>query len=123
MPGTGGGRTRAVVQRLRAGRFHSSFVSGHAAYSFSVAAVFASAYDGNPFVAPLAYGLAGLSAWSRINDDKHWFTDILVGGAMGVVLGKLVHHTSPFRPEANQRVSVRPYHRSGATGVQVSLRF
>lgn len=100
-----------------------SFVSGHAAYSFAAASVFASAYDDNAFVAPVAYGLAGLSALSRINDDKHWFTDVLVGAAMGVVMGKLVHHTSPFRAEANRRVSVRPYRRSGATGVQISLKF
>ncbi len=102
---------------------NKSFVSGHAAYSFSVASVFASAYDDNDYVPGIAYGLAGLSALSRINDDKHWFTDVLVGGAMGVIMGKLVHHTSPFRSEADQRVSVRPYHRSGATGVQISLRF
>jgi membrane-associated phospholipid phosphatase len=101
---------------------NKSFVSGHAAYSFSVASVFASAYDDNVVVPVLAYGLAGLSAMSRINDDKHWLTDVLVGGAIGVIMGKLVHHTSPFR-DANQRVSVRPYHRSGATGVQISLRF
>ncbi len=102
---------------------NKSFVSGHAAYSFSVASVFASAYDDNAFVPPIAYGLASLSAMSRVNDDKHWLTDVLVGGALGVVIGKLVHHTSPFRPGPEQRVSVRPYHRSGADGVQISLRF
>ncbi len=102
---------------------NKSFVSGHAAYSFTVASVFASAYDDNVYVAGLAYGLAGLSAMSRVNDDKHWLSDVVVGAAIGIILGKLVHHTSPFRPGPNQRVSVRPYHRSGETGVQLSLNF
>lgn len=102
---------------------NKSFVSGHAAYSFSVASVFASAYGDNAFVPPIAYGLASISALSRVNDDKHWLTDVLVGGAMGVIIGKLVHHTSPFRRGAGRRVSVRPYHRSGADGVQISLKF
>ncbi len=102
---------------------NKSFVSGHAAYAFSVASVFASAYEDSMFVAPVAYGLAGLGALSRVNDDKHWLTDIVVGGAIGIVIGKLVHRTSPFRPDANRRMSIRPYGRSGATGVQISLRF
>ena len=102
---------------------NKSFVSGHAAYSFAVASVFASAYNDNVYVAGLAYGLAGLSAMSRVNDDKHWLSDVVVGAAIGITMGKLVHHTSPFRPGPNLRVSVRPYHRSGATGVQLSLNF
>ena len=108
-PGTGGN--------------NKSFVSGHATYSFSVASVIASNYDDNVYVSGLAYGLAGLSAWSRVNDDKHWLSDDVVGAAIGIITGKLVHHTSPFRPGATQRVSFRPYHNSSESGVQLSLIF
>jgi hypothetical protein len=115
----------AVSARLAvaAATHRSAAVPAVAVANDGVASVFASAYEDSAFVAPLAYGLAGLSALSRINDDNHWLTDALVGGAIGIAIGKLVHQTSPFRPEADRRMSIRPYRRFGATGVQISLRF
>jgi membrane-associated phospholipid phosphatase len=99
-----------------------SFISGHAAYSFSVAAVFAETYRDSVIVPPLAYGLAGLVAWSRVNDDKHWITDVAVGGLVGAVIGKLVHRYSPFRGQP-QAVSLLPWSSGDASGIQVRRKF
>ena len=101
---------------------NKSFPSGHAAHSFAVASSFASAYPDDPLVAPIAYGAAGLVAWSRVNDDKHWLTDVVVGAVLGYSIGKLVYVTSPFRNK-DQKLSLRPYSGNGATGVEIAVRF
>ena len=48
--------------------------------------------------------------WSFRVDDKHWLSDVVGGAAIGIIMGKLVHHTSPFRREADQLGSIRPYY-------------
>ena len=65
-----------------------SFPSGHATAAFSVASVIAGQYGSNPYVPPLAYGLASLTAFARVYDDKHWASDVVLGGAIGYFVGK-----------------------------------
>jgi len=38
----------------------------------------------------LAYPLATGVAWSRVNDEAHWVTDVLMGAAVGTFAAKLV---------------------------------
>ena len=66
-----------------------SFPSGHAQTAFSIATVIASEYD-HAAVAPVAYGLAALTALSRVNDDCHWASDVLVGSLIGYFTAKAV---------------------------------
>ncbi|MCG8468146.1 MAG: phosphatase PAP2 family protein [Gemmatimonadetes bacterium] len=68
-------------------RGHSSFGSGHAAYSFAIAAAVDEVTDG--WLAVPFYGLAGLTALSRVYLDRHWFSDIAFGGLMGYLGGRL----------------------------------
>lgn len=67
-----------------------SFPSSHSTAAFSIASVFAEEYGDNPFVPPIAYGLATLTGLARIYDDKHWASDIFLGGAIGYFVGKAV---------------------------------
>ncbi len=73
----------------------TSFPSGHTTAAFSVASVLAEEYGNNPFVPPIAYGLAALTGFARINTDKHWASDVFFGGAIGYFVGKAVvrYHT------------------------------
>jgi membrane-associated phospholipid phosphatase len=73
---------------LKAGDY--SFPSGHTTAAFSVASVVAEEYGNNPYVPPIAYGLATLTAFARIYDDKHWASDAFFGGAIGYFVGKAV---------------------------------
>jgi len=97
-----------------------SFFSGHVANAFTVAAVVSEQYD-DIWVAPVAYGLAGLVAWSRLNDNAHWASDVVVGAGVGYAVGKLVAHFSPFRDDLG--VTATPMLAPGGGGVQLGFRF
>ena len=67
-----------------------SFPSGHTSSAFSIATVLASEYKNKPWVPPVAYGLATLTGLSRLNDNKHWASDVFLGGALGYFIAKTV---------------------------------
>lgn len=100
---------------------NTSFPSGHASRAFAVASVIASEYGDNPVVPPIAYALATLTAWSRINDNKHWASDVVFGAAFGYGIGKLVSRTSPFRKGGN--LAVVPATRHGDPGLSLVVAF
>lgn len=60
-----------------------AFPSGHATVAFSLATGI-SAEARSPVVTVLAYSGAGLVAWSRVYDDKHWTSDVVGGAVIGV---------------------------------------
>ena len=69
---------------------NSSFPSEHAALAWSSAAVFASEYAG-PVTRWAAYGLASLTSLSRITAEKHFPSDVLIGSALGYLIGRFVY--------------------------------
>ena len=80
------------------GQGGDSFPSGHASSSFALAAVFAYEYGRDHRWVPYAsYGLASVVAASRISAEKHWLSDIFVGGTTGFLIGRFVyksHHNA-----------------------------
>jgi len=71
---------------------YQAFPSGHATTAFAAAAaVTAEAWDWWPrsrwVVGPLLYGGATLVGLSRMYEDKHWASDIIVGAAIGTFAG------------------------------------
>lgn len=66
----------------------ASFPSGHTTQAFAVGSVIATTYDDTPWVPPVAYGLASLVGAARIIDNKHWFSDVVAGAAIGTVVGR-----------------------------------
>lgn len=105
------GRSRPFVTRdqqahdFRFGRgfakgdAYSSFPSGHAAAAFAAAAaVTAETRRWSPgsivYVAPVMYGGATLVGLSRLYNDKHWASDVVMGAAVGIFSGvKVVQYT------------------------------
>ncbi len=70
---------------------NSSFPSNHSIIAWSSAAVIASEYNG-PLTQIAAYGLAtGVSA-SRVLARQHFPSDVLVGSAVGWMIGRYVVH-------------------------------
>lgn len=68
----------------------SSFPSGHTTVAFAAATVFAMEYKDKPFIPILAYSAATLVGLSRITENKHWTTDVLVGAGLGYLSGRQV---------------------------------
>lgn len=72
------------------GKSNSSFPSGHATIAFAAATVFAVEYKNKPIIPIVAYSIASLVSVSRITENKHWASDILVGAALGYITGRQV---------------------------------
>ncbi|MBN2789298.1 MAG: phosphatase PAP2 family protein [Candidatus Delongbacteria bacterium] len=60
-----------------------SLPSGHSATVFSTAKIINGCYSENKFLPYITYPLAFITAVSRIYDNKHWPSDILLGAAFG----------------------------------------
>lgn len=71
-------------------KLYSSFPSGHTTVAFAAATVFALEYKNNPVIPVAAYSAATLIGLSRIVQNAHWSTDVLVGAALGYLTGKQV---------------------------------
>lgn len=82
---------------------YRSFPSGHSLIAFAAAASVTEETrrfwpDAVWPVGVALYGGATLVAWSRMFDDMHWLSDVVVGGAIGVFSGRKIvrlHHTHP----------------------------
>ena len=62
---------------------NSAFPSGSAAVVFSLATTVADAVDRMP-VSVVLYTGATLNAWARLNSDRHWLSDVVLGALYGV---------------------------------------
>ena len=70
-----------------------SFISGHTSAAFSLATVIAQVYKDKPLVPYLAYGVAALTAYSRVHDNRHWASDVLAGAVAGHLIAKIMMRT------------------------------
>lgn len=71
-------------------KINSSFPSGHTTVAFAAATVFALEYKNRPWIPIFAYSAASLIGLSRITENRHWTTDVLVGAALGYLTGRQV---------------------------------
>jgi membrane-associated phospholipid phosphatase len=79
---------KLIAGRKRPSGGSESLPSGHASASFASAAVLDSHFG--PKVGIPAYAVAGFIGWTRVRDNSHWLTDVIVGGAIGAALGRTV---------------------------------
>jgi len=63
-----------------------SMPSGHTSQSFAVAAVVNEIYGQNAGI--IAYLIASLVGISRINDNDHYLSDVIIGAGVGTAIGK-----------------------------------
>jgi membrane-associated phospholipid phosphatase len=65
----------------------SSFPSGHTTMAFALATSLSDEID-QPLATVGLYTAAAGTAWSRMNDHKHWLSDVVAGAALGYVSAK-----------------------------------
>jgi membrane-associated phospholipid phosphatase len=112
----------AVGRERPNGQDNQSFPSGHTANAFALAVV-AERHYGWKIGVP-AYALAGLMGASRVNQDKHWVSDVFAGATLGYIAGRTVvrvNGRSPARAAATWRVT--PVLARDTRGLQMSVVF
>lgn len=83
-------------------RFSPSFPSGHATFAWTVASVVAHRYSSSKAVVIASYGAATLISLSRYTGGNHFASDVMVGSAVGWLIGRYVVH-SRTKPPTNTR--------------------
>jgi len=97
----------------------NSFPSGHATAAFSLATVFAFEYRKTVWIPCLAYTLATGTAISRLYDNKHWASDVVIGSAIGFFTGRFMWKQSR---KTNHRCILLPSLGKEATSLTLFLR-
>ena len=69
---------------------YTSFPSGHTTVAFAAATVFAMEYKDTKWAPILAYSVSSLIGVSRIMQNAHWASDVIVGAALGFLCGRQV---------------------------------
>jgi membrane-associated phospholipid phosphatase len=87
---------------------YDAFPSGHAITAFSLATVVAMEYRETVWVPILSYAVATGVGLSRVTLSRHWLSDVLVGGVLGHLIGRLVVRNHRRRYHAIPAVSVSP---------------
>jgi membrane-associated phospholipid phosphatase len=95
-----------------------SFPSGHTANAFAIAHVIADEYPGWK-VKLAVYGLAAATGFERIQGREHFPSDVLVGGAIGYLVGGYVfdHHSS----RSKTHVAFAPMVGRGGAGISLQI--
>ncbi|TCL66583.1 membrane-associated phospholipid phosphatase [Hydrogenispora ethanolica] len=100
---------------------HDSFPSYHTASSFAIATILSDVYREKRYLPPLAYSLAALTGWSRVNDDVHWASDVFAGAVIGYATAKMV---LAGHSDAGRKISLQPtFGADGRTGLVGTVRF
>jgi membrane-associated phospholipid phosphatase len=103
------GRERPYMDQGRGEFFGggTSFPSDHSAVAWSIASVFAHEYPG-ALTQLAAYGMATAVSASRVMGEKHFPSDVVVGGVLGWLIGREVyrsHHDPELGGSAVGRLS------------------
>lgn len=87
-PFTGDGPTHAELMELEFVNGHAqrSMPSGHTSKIFAAASVIAHEYDSWWIKVPV-YATAASAGIQRIESGKHWFSDVVIGAALGYFVG------------------------------------
>jgi hypothetical protein len=102
-----------------------SFPSGHTAIAFSISTILAKRIN-NTYATIALYGLAGLTGYQRIYDNKHWFSDVFVGAALGYFIGSSIADSEEDRNNENNilsKLNIMPAVSSSGLGLSLHLDF
>ena len=99
--------------------FNQALPSGHTTMAFVLATTLADEID-RPWATVALYALATSTGLSRVNDNRHWFSDVALGTVVGITSAKLVNgrwHIFGLHPPSFLAAP------KGGTGLGWSARF
>ena len=88
---------------------HDAFPSGHATMAFALATSL-SAEIHRPWATALLYTGATGTAWSRLNDQKHWLSDVLAGATVGITAANVIEGRWRIFGLGPPRFLIDPHH-------------
>lgn len=89
--------------------------SGHTMSAFATASVLAQEY---PRFAPLFYGLALWVGIARVQESTHWFSDVVVGAALGTLFG-----WESWKLTREYEIEIQPWAGANGAGLTVARNF
>ncbi len=81
----------------------NSFPSGHTAFAFTLAEVLHQEFKDKPLVYITGYTIATTAGVMRILNNRHWFSDVMVGAGIGMAATKLVYATHQYKWKMNNK--------------------
>lgn len=105
---------KPAINRQRPDGGSYSFPSGHTASAFAGAAFLQRRY-GWSYGAP-AYAVAAFVGWSRVESKRHWTSDVIAGGAIGIASNLVFTHRF-------SRLTVAPMVVPRGAGLTLDLRW
>jgi membrane-associated phospholipid phosphatase len=69
---------------------NASAPSGHATMAFALATSLSDEIH-NRWITVGLYSMAAATAWSRVNDNAHWTSDVVAGAVLGIVSAKFIN--------------------------------
>lgn len=105
-----------------------SFPSAHTAQAFTTAAVLYEEFkDTSPLLAYSGYAFATATGTMRIMNNAHWFSDVVVGAGIGILVTKLVYMLDPiikWNPFKKKKdITILPQIAGNGYGVYVGYKF
>lgn len=105
-----------------------SFPSGHTSMAFTGATVLYQEFKNtSPLLAYSGFAFATTTGTFRIINNAHWFSDVLAGAGISMLVGNLVYYIEPlknFNPfKKSNDVSLIPYFNSNETGIYFCKKF
>lgn len=95
----------------------NSFPSGHTATAFAFASTVA--MEHNVYAGTAALLMAGFTAYSRMNDGRHYLHDVVAGMTIGIGYGVGIYHTQ----RAKGRFAVVPIIDQETSGIRLVANF
>ncbi|MFH0867642.1 MAG: phosphatase PAP2 family protein [Bacteroidota bacterium] len=96
---------------------YDAFPSGHTIAAWSVATVIAKQYRDKKIIPVICYSIATCVGLSRITEDKHWMSDVIIGGALGYSIGSFV-----VRERSDSKFSIFPVTNGEAVMIGASIK-
>lgn len=85
----------------------ASFISGHAAVAFGISNILSHQID-HPAATIGLFGLAALTPLARLYADKHWFSDVFIGTALGIFVSNSIINIHETNLLSTDRFSIIP---------------